>query len=64
MTCLPSVVLSTTHLDDCDFFSTTVAYYFRSDRTPIDKGCSNLNVFTLSNHHDFIKIDCFTFGCV
>ncbi|OIN13555.1 hypothetical protein BFR47_10410 [Oceanisphaera psychrotolerans] len=57
MTLLFARVLTTTELDDLDFFATTVSYDFSNYFATVDVRNTNFNVFTLGNHQHFVEFN-------
>lgn len=57
MTLLFARVLTTTELNDLDFFATTVSNYFSSYLATINVGYTYFNVFTLGYHQHFVELD-------
>ena len=57
-------MLPTTELDDLDLVVTAVANHFRSHFGTINNRCTNLNLLTISDQQDAVKLDvaaCFHF---
>ena len=64
MPCLTTIVLTTPHLNYRHFVTATVANHFCRYFPALYIWRSYLDIFLITNHHDFIEIDLVTFGKV